>query len=222
MTLPETIPEEDFVERYLEPMSGTPRVIQIGANEGRFEYAKVDGKDFLFDFLHTHPHWQALLIEPIPPIFDRLRENYSGHPGIINFLNCAITESVEQRALQVSGKDGKSSRLVEGGAEDVSDTVLVQCLSYPIACRIMNWTSVDFVKIDAEGYDERIVHQILDAKADIALPTTLMWEQIGPERLKTTERVTAAGYHVMRTGLTKKGNDNYLDFVAVRRTAAES
>jgi len=115
MTLPETIPEEDFVERYLEPMSGTPRVIQIGANEGRFEYAKVDGKDFLFDFLHTHPHWQALLIEPIPPIFDRLRENYSGHPGIINFLNCAITESVEQRALQVSGKDGKSSRLVEGG-----------------------------------------------------------------------------------------------------------
>lgn len=198
-------------------MSGAPRVVQIGANEGRFEYAKVDGKDFLFDFLYQYPHWQALLIEPIPDIFDRLRENYSEHSGTINFLNCAITEEVEQRLLQLSGKDGKSSRIVDRDVVETSDSALVQCLSYPIACRVVNWTSVDFIKIDAEGYDERIVHQILDAEADIALPTCLMWEQLGPESLITTERLIAAGYEVMCTGLTKKGN-RYLDRVAVRST----
>lgn len=215
MTYTGKISEAYFISQHMGPLKGAPRVIQIGANEGRFEYAKPDGKDFLFDFLHENPHWDALLIEPIPHIFNQLRCNYARRPGGTHFMNCAITENVEDRELVLSGKDGKGSSLIAGTPSAESETVNVQCLTYRIVCRLVNWAEVDFVKIDAEGYDEVIVHQIIDSAPQIALPPLLMWEQIGQETLGTTDRLASLGYAVFETGMAKNGN--FLDRVAIKR-----
>lgn len=188
--------------------------MQIGANEGRFEYAKPDGKDFLFEFLHKNPNWDALLIEPLPDIFDQLRLNYSKRSGTTFFLNCAITEVVEERKMVVAGKEGKASRISPTSDPENAAGVDVQCLPYNIICRLHNWDSVDFVKIDAEGYDEMIVNQILDTSPNVRVPSVLMWEQIGPEKLGTSERLAKHGYRVLETGLAKNGK--FLDRVALR------
>lgn len=207
--------EAELVEQILGPYpSDAPRMIQIGANEGMYEYAKEDGKDFVFEFLAAYGAWDAVLVEPIPAIFDKLKANYARHDNVITFLNCAIAETTQQRALVLSGKDGKGSRLssVARQVDAGSERVMVQCIDYAVMCRLVNWARVDFVKIDAEGYDEHIVAQIMNVRDQIALPKYLMWEQLGPERLGTSEKLTDLGYKIYRTGLAKNGA--YLDRLA--------
>lgn len=214
-----TLEEADFVLRYLAPHpSFAPRMIQIGANEGKFEYAKEDGKDFVFEFLQAHQKWEAVLIEPIPAVYDRLKANYAEHRNSIQFLNCAIAETNELRNFVLQGKDGKSSHLegVQGAISAAAETIEVQCIDYPLMRRLVNWTQIDFIKIDAEGYDEKIIAEILETSPPEALPTFLMWEQIGPETMGTTARLTKMGYDVCHTGLAKNGR--YLDRLAIHST----
>ena len=63
-------------------------ILQIGANKGRFEYAKINNKGFVFDFLLSNEDFDAILIEPIPEIFNLLVCNYSQHRNKnLHFLN---------------------------------------------------------------------------------------------------------------------------------------
>jgi FkbM family methyltransferase len=215
--------EADFARVHLAPHpAAAPRMIQIGANEGKFEYAKEDGKDFVFEFLAAHPNWEAVMIEPIPDVFESLKANYSAHSNKIQFLNCAIAETVERRSFVLQGKDGKSSHLInaKAAAAENRETIEVQCIDYALMRRLVNWTQVDFIKIDAEGYDERIVADILESSPPEGLPTYLMWEQIGLERMQTTERLIEMGYEVSHTGLAKNGS--YLDRLAILPTRRAS
>ena len=211
--------ESELVNAYLARRDHA-RMVQIGANEGKFEYAKEDGKDFVFEFLRQNTGWAALLIEPIPEIFDRLKANYANHDNELHYLNCAITMAFENRVLRITGKDGKSSSLQEGGIEadqPLPETdIVVPCLPYSLACRLQNWTAIDFVKIDAEGYDETIVSGILSDADRHLRPGILMWEQLGPEKLDCSARLEAEGYRVFRTGLNKRGD--YMDRLAIRRS----
>ncbi len=209
--------EGTFVETYLARYgSAAPRMIQIGANEGKFEYAKKDGKDFVFEFLEKNPKWEAVLIEPIPEVFERLKANYAAHGNFIQFLNCAIAEKVEVRDFLMQGKDGKSSYLAgaQGATSDTAKVIEVQCIDYASMLRLVNWNRVDFIKIDAEGYDEKIISEILTTSTPDALPNFLMWEHIGPERMGTTQRLIDMGFEVFHTGLAKNGI--YLDRLAIR------
>ncbi|MAU94904.1 FkbM family methyltransferase [Marinibacterium profundimaris] len=221
LAFPDTdeIEEAELVARLLVPMGqeAPRRLMQIGANEGMYEYAKPDNKDFVFEFLRDHPAWGALLIEPIPETYDRLVANYAGHSNRLHFLNCAITEQVERRVLHVAGRDGKSSSLMGRPTPEDADVtgIEVACLPPDMALDLVNWDRADFVKIDAEGYDEILVGLLIDSADRAPLPDILLWEQIGPEKRGTSDRLGALGYRVLRTGHSKKGR--CLDRVAIRQ-----
>ena len=59
-------------------------IVQTGSNDG------VTG-DPVHLLLQSNPSWKALLVEPVPFLFERLRKNYYGNPNI-KFANVAITE----------------------------------------------------------------------------------------------------------------------------------
>ncbi len=54
----------------------SPVLVEVGANDGRTG-------DPLYHLIRNSRHGQALLIEPVPYLFDRLRITYSGLPHCI-------------------------------------------------------------------------------------------------------------------------------------------
>ncbi|WP_298493661.1 FkbM family methyltransferase [uncultured Maritimibacter sp.] len=208
----EALEEAEFVRDLLVPYGrrGQPAMVQIGANDGVNEYAKVGGRDFVHGFLQQNPQWRALLVEPIPEVFAQLRESYAGFRNQLSFLNCAITERVEDRMLTLHGKDGKASSLLH---QKSGERISVPCLPYPLACRLAGLHRVDFLKIDAEGYDEIILDGLLRQAEPGDLPAFILWEQLEAETRSITPRLRALGYEVFLTGRSR--TDVWMDRVAI-------
>ena len=217
----EILEEDSLVKHYLKRFKAKhqPLMIQIGANEGKHEYAKKNGKDFVFEFLRKNRHWEAVLVEPLSDIFKQLKFNYRNHRNTLSFLNCAITEQLEERSLFIAGKEGKRSSLKPMRAEHQDKVIgeeLVQCIPYLFMCEILGIDSVDFIKIDTEGYDEIIVRSILLSSRAELLPKIIFWESTdsdGPEKDAFESYVTSMGYSVFVTGLSK--SNSYMDRVAI-------
>lgn len=212
------MPESEFVVRYLAAacVRRPCRMIQIGANEGRREYVKVGGKDFIFEFLLNYPAWSAVLVEPMPEAFALLKKNYADHKNDIAFFNCAITEKIEDRVLKLGGREGKMSFLRERNANAKDGQIVVPCIDYRLLCRLVGWDAVDFVKIDTEGYDAKIIQSILACEDRSLRPDFLIWESVEGEQEGCERALVDEGYRVFRTGLTHKGE--YLDNIAIQAT----
>lgn len=214
----EILEEPALVSKYLthfKPIHN-PVMIQIGANEGMFEYIKPDGKDFIFEFLLNNPQWEAILVEPIPEIFNVLKSNSCNHKNKLSFLNCAVTDKVEEQILSIAGKEGKISSLhkpSEDRKKLITSEILVQCIPYSFMCNIFGMNKVDFVKIDAEGFDEVIVKSILTTSKAELLPKFILWESI-KENKEFEEYVASMGYTIFLTGLNSA--QQYMDRVAIK------
>lgn len=192
-----------------------PALIQIGANDGRTESAKTDGLDFVFEFLRHAPHWRAVLIEPLPAAFAALKRNYQHHENDLSFLRCAVTERFEHRTLHVTPGLGKASSLHADvtARRKIEREIVVPCLPYNLICSINGLAKVDFVKIDAEGYDRAIVQNILERAAPRVVPPVIYWEYPNPRIDPVDTLLSDRGYRVFRTGRTADGH--LLDRVAI-------
>src|SRR5690348_13962179 len=72
------------VKKMVTDLMSDPTIfIQIGSNEG------VMSTDPLCALI-LKEHWQGVLIEPVPRIFEKLKENYAGCPQL-HFENVAIS-----------------------------------------------------------------------------------------------------------------------------------
>src|SRR5262249_51271932 len=49
----------------------SPYIVQVGANDG-------ESADPMFRTIQKSRHWRAMLIEPVPHMFERLKLNYAG------------------------------------------------------------------------------------------------------------------------------------------------
>jgi FkbM family methyltransferase len=208
--------ETALIQRLVDLPGDSPRMIQIGANDGKTEYAKVDGKDFVFEFLLQNPRWSAVLVEPIPDLFAALKRNYAAHRNSLTFLNCAVAEEPGYRDLYICGPDGKRSSLIKDKtAGRAQSTIAVPSLDYEFLCRLVGWDRVDFVKIDAEGYDAIIVQAILACNVASLVPDAIFWEWGNqPVDRLCEEALRAKGFDVFLSGLNKRGG--YMDRVGLR------
>ncbi len=140
-------------------------VLQIGANDGIHN-------DPVWFFIRKHG-WDALLVEPVPRIFESLKENYRKHSGV-RFANVAISDRDESRPFFFL--DDPNGELPAWASEvgsfipelvdkeiqgrDVSRflrEIEVPCLTPETLLRQYQVKQVDLVVIDAQGYDDRIV-----------------------------------------------------------------
>lgn len=144
-------------------------LIQIGAYDGLTN-------DRLRPLLTSHPEWQAVLVEPMPEAFARLKHNYSDRP-CTTLVKCAIVE--QEGPLQMyqimlnqnnplfidmtaTTKPG-TLNMFKGSGSDVN-TVVVNghTLQGLMSMLGMRPEEIDLLFVDAEGCDYTILSQLMN------------------------------------------------------------
>lgn len=121
--------------------------------------------------------WDGIAVEPHPTSFAKLESNrncikenivISDHDGVSEF-NWSDDAPMTSR-VDMSGHKARIHRM-----KDVVKQHL-PCMTLNSLCEKHNITQVDFLKIDAEGYDCRIINSIDFKKLHISSILFEMWE----------------------------------------------
>lgn len=71
----------------LSDMVGRVRFVQVGANDGK-------SADAIHPYV-VHRGWYGALVEPVPYLFERLKQNYAAYPDLLFYqVCCARTEGM--------------------------------------------------------------------------------------------------------------------------------
>jgi FkbM family methyltransferase len=139
--------------------------VQVGANDG----VTVDPiHKYIIEY-----HWNGILVEPQPAVFDQLRKTYRTEPQLI-FENVAIAEQNGTMSLYcldesmdipaatgwASLKKKNVTRLV--GRDAPVREVQVPTVAVSTLLAKHQVQSVDLLQIDAEGYDYIIIKMFLE------------------------------------------------------------
>jgi FkbM family methyltransferase len=144
--------------------------IQIGAYDGR-------KGDPIYELIRRN-HWTGILVEPQPDIFDRLKQNYAGFPGLV-FENAAIAEEgtpvtlyklkdeyahlfrCDHRQLSSFNPEIIMRHLSQPvDIRSALQPVETPCLSFAALIKKHDVTKIDLLQIDVEGYDFEIIKGI--------------------------------------------------------------
>ena len=197
-----------FADTHPEPV-----FIEIGANDGVAE-------DHLAPFIRRH-RWKGVMVEPVPHVFERLRENYddlggvalenaaiASHDGTVPFHILAPTAETGKAGLDGGDLFGSlRPDSVEGIWSDFPelerrlDTIEVPCMSFASLCRRHGIDRLDLLVIDSEGYDHEILAQV---DIDGLRPRIVVYEychMTGETRRECESRFEALGYELMDEGL---------------------
>lgn len=143
--------------------------VQIGANDGVTS-------DFMRERILKF-HWHGVLVEPIPHIFEQLKENYADCKGLV-FEKVAIADGSGERVFNVcnghevcSGFDVVSKKAEEYGIYQIR----VECITITRLFEKHHIRELDILVIDTEGYDGKIIKS-MDFKVK---PRVLIYESRG-------------------------------------------
>lgn len=187
--------------------------IEIGSNDGVQH-------DFLRPYI-LERNWRGIMVEPVPYVFARLRENY-GSLARVELENAAIADrdgtlpfyhlreaSPEERERLPGWYDGIGSfdrEIVESHANhipDIEGRVVrsdVRALTFESLCHKHHVSELDLVLVDTEGYDFQIVKGI-----DLATrhPRLLVYEHFhlaADDRERCARHIRERGYETMEEG----------------------
>ena len=180
--------------------------VQIGSNDG-----------VIHDPIHQVVRacgWSGVLVEPLPPLFERLVANYDGVPGLA-FENAAVgTVDGTSTLYGVDPRPGDpywidqvasfDRATLEGHGDRIAG-VRERIVEFPVASLTLptliarnQLNSVDLMHIDVEGYDFEVLKQI-DFSASWA-PTFIIYERehFDPETDRAARHLLrGAGYHLV-------------------------
>lgn len=158
------------IEWWLSKLTDKTRFIQIGSNDG------AQG-----DPLHNliiKGFWEGILVEPIPFLFEKLKENYAGRPKLV-FLNAAVSSKRESRELYYVAPEGAEtldlpfwhdqlgsfdrSHIVRHLGNDIEPYIrfqIVDCVLLDDVIAASRFDAFDLLHIDVEGHDYEIFRQL--------------------------------------------------------------
>ena len=145
-------------------------LVQIGSNDGK------TNDPFYNHFIQGN--WSALLVEPVPYVFERLFETHGGKPEVI-LENVAISDQDGTREFfHLKRSDsadtpwwydqiGSFSRdQVIKSQDEIPDlnclltTAEVRCLTLPRLLESHSVNHIDILHTDLEGYDYEVLRQL--------------------------------------------------------------
>lgn len=187
----------------------TPEVflVQIGSNDGKTN-------DPFYGHITTRG-WSALLVEPVPFIYERLVENHCGHARVITD-NVAISNREETRPFyhlrrtdspdapwwydQIGSFDREQvlkSRDEIPGLEELLTSTEVRCVSLRSLLETHGIRSFHILHTDLEGYDSHVIRQLDFTRWS---PDLILYENKhlpSGERAAVTGILEGAGYRLI-------------------------
>lgn len=183
--------------------------IQIGANDGITS-------DPIHELVKKY-RWKGILVEPVPYLFRKLKENYANQSADLIFANIAISQAVEKRKIYyISDEKGELPTWATGLNSFNKDHILWQERNFPmigefieeetINCMplsdLMKQNSVerlDLLLIDVEGYDYEVLKQ-LDSTP--CLPNVVIYEHqcLGEKKNLSQDFIKSKGYEIFESG----------------------
>ena len=172
-----------LIQSYLSDEKST--IIQIGSNDGKTG-------DPIYHLLQKNKKWKAIMVEPVPYLFNRLKKNYLEDPRFI-FENVAINDGKIQTfyAIKPEAKDkledlppwydqlGSFYKLnitkhLNGRLEPFIEEIKLQGITLNNLFLKHSITSIGLLHIDTEGYDWKILSQL---NLNNYKPTLILYEQ---------------------------------------------
>lgn len=188
--------------------AGSLSLLQVGANDGKDE-------DPVHALLECHKI-PAILCEPIPDTFMRLKQTYTGFDHV-RLEQCAVaTYDGELKLYRIASKTGehKFSKISSSNYDHVknfsrwwhlaSDSIVqedVPCKTIRSLLSTNSWEAVDIVIMDTEGMDHLICSQVLDLTPP---PLVIQFEYCNSPAhsiLSLIERLKMLEYCFVRSGL---------------------
>ena len=177
-------------------------VLQVGAADG------IQG-DLVHSFLTT-ANCSALLLEPVPELYQRLLQTYAEYRRIRCAQLAIGREDGELTLFRIRDCTGLPRwaeqlasihlHVIKSHSElipELRDRIMaekVPCLTIDTLCDRFNIDHIDLAAIDTEGFDLEIIHQILDIGQR---PAVLLFEHkhvCEDEYEKLAARLHAGGY----------------------------
>lgn len=161
---------DEWVEQLNTKKNGELYFVEIGAMDGMRH-------DALYKHIIAHNQWSGLLVEPLPDMFEKLKETYTGRDNL-SFEPVAITEAsgtaeitripAEKVDVDVPGwADGISTlkpdqHIISKDASLAAHTVKqqIQTMTFADLAQKYNITQIDLFQSDTEGYDETVFNQL--------------------------------------------------------------
>ena len=100
--------------------------------------------------------FQAVAYEPSSSAFERLAQRFAGNPNVA-LKNAAAGDAAGQAEFFEEYEAGKGSSLVSGFVSTAGFKRAVPVVRLDEDIRALGWDRIDFLKIDAEGYDMRVI-----------------------------------------------------------------
>ena len=218
----------EILNEFSKSRGGRVSFVQIGANDGL-------RNDPIREFIVRDP-WTGVLIEPLPSVFELLKENYAWLAGrrSLAFENAAISTSESslslytvadhvlnslplEAQLDLLRKSSLHRDHVERFVQNPSDVVqvTVPCMSVEsIVKRHFGGNPIDLLCIDAEGHEVAILKSVDFAKTRIG---AIFFEShhLGVEKEPLFRHLESHGFTV-REALTDHPQ-GWLDAFAVRQ-----
>lgn len=147
-------------------------VLQIGSNDGMSD-------DPIFSMLKQQDSWRALLVEPVPHLFERLKQNYAGN-NRLQFANVAVAEKSTTSLfyyldgsvkLSIPDLPKWSDQLGSFEKNHITKhlgavvapfikSLEIPTVSLSTLLEQQGVSKIDVLHIDTEGYDWKILQQL--------------------------------------------------------------
>ncbi|UYV39531.1 FkbM family methyltransferase [Rhodobacteraceae bacterium D3-12] len=183
-------PEYEATEMIAEMLEGQDAVIvDVGANAGAFglPILKRAGKAA-----------RAILFEPNPVMLERLQVNVELNAFTnVRIFDCAVSDSEGTSAMffPANGNLGQGRVELTYGDGAPDNAVEVALRPLPACLKSARVRRVDFLKVDVEGLEDKVIVPLLDA--DEALWPKMIYFEIEHQdvwSLPLMERLEACGY----------------------------
>jgi FkbM family methyltransferase len=187
--------------------------VEIGSNDG-------EQHDHLRPFILSLP-WRGVMVEPVPYVFERLRQNYEAY-GRIALENVAVGDEDGRmpfyHLVEPSSEDlgslpdwydgvGSFSREAVAGhvahIPDIEERIVrreVPVVTFDTLCRRNRTSVVDLLLIDTEGHDWEILHSIDFARWRPRLVIYEHYHLSPTARAAAREHLGLVGYETMEEG----------------------
>ena len=176
----------------------------IGINDGLTSGGGNLHEEPIFEFLNKNVQISAILIEPVKFVFEKLKKNYQLHQNDITFLNCAIGGKFSYEKIIVQGDNGATSTLHHRhlSPSEISKRVTQDIFVFPffVCVELSNKSVIEFIKIDAEGFDRVILYSILDNYEKSGSPKFIQWEDNSPDDTSYLDHPNLKNFEIYFSG----------------------